>query len=156
MNDGQPLLFHKTRDRDAVLVTIVATLKPPALRAKVLKIYSARRGVTSDMLGREIEFDHGPNSWGNVEMRLGETGIVFLSSWSGRLTEDPWRGHMVVEDIDGAPHAIFPHMAPVAHTNGLYHLSRPDPKRSYARAVPLDATEKYMRELIAEIDRSSD
>ncbi|MFP5390200.1 MAG: hypothetical protein ACLGI6_01445 [Gammaproteobacteria bacterium] len=154
MNDDKPILYNKAADRDAVVLTVIAVTQPCTLRAKILKIYSARKGVNLDMLGREIEFVHGPNTYGNVEMKPGETGIVFLAGLRDRLYEDPWRGHMLVEDIDGEPHAIFPHMTPVTRTDGLYHLSRPDPKRSYARAVRFDLTESYLRELIASVDKA--
>jgi hypothetical protein len=148
-----PFLMSKVIDHDAVLLKVLSEPKPQLLRARLLKIYSARVGLKGREVRDEIEFVHGPDTWGNTAIAVGETALVFMRPISGRLYEDSWRGHMVIEDISGVPHAIFPHLA--ASTDPASFASRAvqDPKRPYARAIPLPELETYLLDLIAKVDK---
>lgn len=158
MNKPNPLLYSKVAANDAVMVTVLNRSRPGERRAKILKIYSARKGIRWKQLGRTIDFVPGPDVYGNGALEVGKTGIVFLRLLHGKLYEDPWRGHLLIEEIDGQPHVIFPHMVPSSdgHEGGihlsLYSVSRPDPKRTYTRAVRLKSTEDAIRDLIRKID----
>ena len=158
MNEPNPLLYSKVAANDAVMVTVLSRLRPGKTRAKILKIYSARNAIRWKQLGRTINFVSGPDVYGNRTLEVGDTGIVFFRHFNGKLYDDPWRGHLLIEEIDGQPHVIFPHMGPSSdgHEGGihlsLYSVSRPDPKRTYTRAVRLESTEDAIRDLVRKID----
>lgn len=142
-------LMNKVTENDAVLLKIISQPEPQHLRAKILKIYSSRYGLAGKRVGDEIEFVHGPSSWGNTAVKVGETAVVFVRPISGLLYEDAWRGHMVVEEIDGVPHAIFPHLKESADPASPASRAIQDPKRSFARAIAFDDLENHLRSLIA-------
>ena len=146
--DEHPLfLSDKMAKCDAVLLTVTDALHPQVLRARLLRIYCAGKAIQAAQEGDEIEFVHAPAVYGNVAIQVGETAVLFLSDISGRWYEDAWRGHMVVEDIDGVPHAIFPHLVVSANAASPSSRSIQDPKRAYARAIALDDLERYLRAL---------
>lgn len=109
MTSAASFLSDKMANCDLAMVEIVASPRPQAFRALVKRIYSARKGLSSDLLGSEIEFVGAPAHWGQVSLAVGDTALVFLKSISGRLYEEAWRGHMVLEKIEGVVYAIFQH-----------------------------------------------
>lgn len=51
---------------------------------------------------------HAPGSWGAVPLVVGARALVLLRQISGRLYEDAWQGHLLIEEINGSDYAIFP------------------------------------------------
>lgn len=149
MNEQEPFLLNKVSTYDMVLLKVIFDLHDQQLRATLLKIYSARHGMQGKHVGDEIEFVSGPSTWGNTSLKVGETALVFLRDLSGILYENAWRGHMVVEEIDGVSHAIFPHLKESADPASPASRAIQDPKRSYARAIAFDDLEKHLLSLIA-------
>lgn len=156
MTGVKRFLWDKVADYDLVMVEVLGEPAPQTFRARVRRIYSARKGVNAASLGAEIEFVGCPPHWGQVELKVGETALVFLgNSSSGRLYEHPWRGHLVVEQIDGGAYAIYLHKALWLADSVPPSLSacmRQDPKRPNASAVQLDALEAYLTGLIEQVD----
>lgn len=154
LSKQEEFLSDKVRDNDAALLTVTASLGNQVLRARVIKIYSARKGMQRFRCGEEIDFVYGSSVYGNTALLVGETAVVFLTDISGILHEDSWRGHMVVEDIEGVPHAIFPHLAVSADPASPASRAVQDPKRAYARAIAFAELETYLLELIAKANKS--
>lgn len=149
VNEPSRFLMDKVAERDGVLLEVLESPAPQCLRARLLKIYSARKCLHGMRPGDVIDFVHAPSSWGNTALKVGETGFVFLTPIREKLYEDSWRGHMVVEDIDGVPHAIFPHLAATTDPASPSSRAVQDPKRPYARAIPLAELETYVLGLLA-------
>ena len=149
VNEPSHFLLDKVAESDAVLLDVLERTGPQHLRARLLKIYSADKGLQGKLPGDVIDFVHAPSSWGNTALRPGESGIVFLSPVRGLLYENSWRGHMVVKKSDGIAHAIFPHLAVSTDPASPSSRSIPDPERPHARAIALDDLENYLLGLIA-------
>ncbi|MDM5181978.1 hypothetical protein PO883_32920 [Massilia sp. DJPM01] len=152
MSAERVFLSDKVSGHDAALVRILAAPAPQQLRARLLKIYSARNGLASCAAQAEIAFVHAASSWGNTPLAPGELAVVFLNTISGRLYEAAWNGHFLIEEIDGRPHAIVKHkqlwldaaFPPVIRAHACQ-----DPARPYCSAIAFDAVETYLSELIA-------
>ena len=156
MSEELGLLFDKVERYDLVFVEIVDAPRPQVLRAKVERIYTSRKGIDDASLGSEIEFVRSGGTWGDVVLIVGDRAILFVKSISGELYEDAWRGHMVVEDIEGAPYAIFHHKElwlGEGVPSSIRAHSRQDPKRSYATAIRFDVMEAYLLSLIEKIEQ---
>jgi hypothetical protein len=149
-----PFLITRVSDHDTVLLEVKSEPQPQSLRAKLLRVYSGGRGLGGARAGDEIEFVHGPSTWGNTAMQVGEKAVVFLRPISGRLYEHCWRGHMLIEDIAEIPHAIFPHLGVTTDPASFASRAVQDPKRPYARAIPLAELEAYLLDLIARVEKS--
>lgn len=142
----------KAASHDAALVRILSAPAPQQLRARLLKVYSARKGLQRYGPDAEIEFIHAGSSWGNTPMAPGELAIVFLDTISGLLYEAPWNGHLLVEDVGGRPHAIYKHKElwlDEAFPPAIRAHACQDPARPYASAIEFDTFETYLRGLIA-------
>jgi hypothetical protein len=147
MKRKDSFLSDLAENEDAVLLKIVGALGEQRLRAQVLNIYATRHGVNTGQLGKQIEFTYAPTTYGNTALKVGETAIVFMSDESGELHEAPWRGHMVIEDIDGEPHAIFPHLVVAPDATDPSAHARPDPTRPHASAISFALIEDYLSKL---------
>ncbi|AXW63844.1 hypothetical protein CJO94_18680 (plasmid) [Ralstonia solanacearum] len=148
-------LSDKVASCDLVMAKIVDSPRQQSFRARVTRVYAARKGVDTGVLGTEIEFVGGPPHWGQVSLAVGDTALVFLKSISGLLYEDAWRGHMLVEQIGDEVYAIFQHRELWLSTDvplSIRNFSRQDPKRPYASAVRLDVLEAYLLALIEQVD----
>ncbi|WP_155739125.1 hypothetical protein [Ralstonia solanacearum] len=155
VNGAKGFLSEKVANCDVVMLKIVDSPHAQSFRAQVKRVYAARKAVDAAVLGSEIEFVGCPANWGQVSLAVGDTALVFLKSISGCLYEDAWRGHMVVEQIDGETYAVFQHRELWLSTNvptEIRDCSRQDPTRPYASAVRLDALEAYLLLLIAKTD----
>jgi|GEM_PF-1276672 len=144
-------LSDKSATYDLVMIQVVSSPRPQVLRAKLERIYSARKGIDFGCLGAEIEFIHSPANWGSVVLEVGEKAFLFVSLISGKLYEAPWHGHMVVEAVDGTMYAIFPSRELWLSEQVPEKIrvnSRQDPKRSYATMVRFDVMEAYLQSLI--------
>lgn len=153
MMKEEMFLSGKVKTHDLVKVNVIDSPASQVLRATVERIYSARRGIDPRCLGREIEFTRSPGHWGDVSLSIGERALVFVASIAGRLYEDPWHGHMVVDEIDGRQYASFPGRELWLRDDvpaSLRAYSKQDPKRPYATAIRLDAMEAYLVKLIAD------
>jgi len=151
-------LSDKVANYDLVMGEIVDSPRPQSFTARVKRVYAARKGVDAASLGSQIEFVGCPAHWGQVPLAVGDTALVFLGLTSGRLYEDAWHGHMVVEQIDSEAYAIYPHRqlwlsADVPTV--IRDCSRQDPKRPYASAVRLDVIETYLLDLIEQTHRGA-
>jgi hypothetical protein len=145
-------LSGKVGSHDLIRVSVVGSQRPQLLRAVVRRIYSARRGVDPRCFGEEIEFVRSPGHWGDVVLTVGDEALLFVASISDQLYEDPWHGHMLIDDVDGDEYASFPSRElwlrddiPVS----IRSSSRQDPKRPYATLIRLDVMEAYLGELIS-------
>ncbi|MGO4502608.1 MULTISPECIES: hypothetical protein [unclassified Dyella] len=148
-------MSDKVETCDLVMVKVVGAPKPQTFRAKVQRIYAARKGIQVTDLGAEIEFVGSPNHWGQVALALGDEALLFVRSVSGRLYEDSWHGHMVLERIDGILYAIYQkrelwlgESVPAS----IKSCARQDPERPYATAICFDALEDYLTSLITKTD----
>ena len=154
--DTKRFLADKVANCDLVMVEIVASPQPQCFRARVERVYSARKGVDAASCGQEIEFVGSPPSWGQISLAVGDVALVFLKSISGRLYEEAWRGHMFVEQIDGERYAVFQHrelwLSPEV-PEFLRACSRQDPKRPSASAIRLEALQAYLFSLIENTGR---
>ncbi|HEX8611415.1 MAG TPA: hypothetical protein VF800_09030 [Telluria sp.] len=152
MSAENVFLADKVASHDAALVRILAAPAPQQLRARLLTLYSARKALAGCQPQQDIEFIHAASSWGNTPLAPGELAVVFFTTISGRLYEAAWNGHLLVEDIDGRPHAIYRHkelwldetVAPAIRAH-----ARQDPARPHASAIDFDAFEAYLRTLVA-------
>jgi hypothetical protein len=135
-----------------VLIRVLDSPRPQSFRALVERIYSARRGIDSACLGKEIEFVGAGGAWGQETLVVGDRALLFVRSTrgSGRLYEDSWKGHMVVEEIDGKAYAIiqFPTLWVHEDLPALVRkYSREAPGRPYWTAIRLDVLEGYLIDL---------
>jgi len=157
MSAGQRFLSGKVESRDLILLSVVGSPNSQVLRAKVERIYSARKGIDREHLGKEIEFVRSPGNWGDVALQVGERALVFISRISDKFYEDAWRGHLVVEEIKGNLFAIYQHKE-LWLCEGVPEIIRAhssqDAKRLYASAIQFGVLENYLIDLIEDVDRS--
>ncbi|KAB8053541.1 hypothetical protein GCN74_25270 [Janthinobacterium sp. FT14W] len=151
MSPARGFLAEKVENHDLVLLHVVSSPRPQVLRATIQRIYSAKRGIDQRYIGKEIEFVRSPGNWGDVALEVGERALVFISMVSDRFYEDTWRGHMIIEEIQGDLFAIYQHRelwlceeVPEA----IRACSQQDPKRPYATAILFGILEAYLIELI--------
>ena len=109
MHVSKKFLEDKARCRDLVLLQLVAAPLPQVARGKVERVYSARHGIDQTLQRKELNFVCAPDHWGQTKLQPGERALVFLSTISGKLYEDPWRGHIVIEVIDGVQFGMYKH-----------------------------------------------
>ena len=144
-------LAEKVASRDLVLLRVVGSPDRQVLRAKIEKIYSARHGIEGKRVGEELDFVCSAGTWGDVPLAQGERSLVFLYAHNGKFYEDPWRGHLIVEDIAGQTYGIYPHkqlwLAPDVPDEIKSHAI-PDPARAQASAIVFTALESYLAGLI--------
>lgn len=156
MSGTKSFLADKVANCDLVMVEIVESPQPQCFRARVERVYSARKGVDAASSGQDIEFVGSPPNWGQISLSVGDVALVFLKSISGRLYEEAWHGHMFVERIDGERYAVFQHrelwLSPEI-PECLRACSRQDPTRPSASAIQLEALEAYLFSLIEKTDR---
>lgn len=144
-------LVDKISKHDLVLVNVIESTGPQSLRARVEKIYSSGRGVSSSDLGADIEFVHAPANWGRVALTVEDRALLFVSSISGKLYEDAWNGHLLLEYIDGEEYAIYQAKELWANKDlpeKIRSASIQDPARNYATAIRFEQIESYLQELI--------
>jgi hypothetical protein len=151
MNKQLDFLLDKVLKHDLVLAQVTSAPRPQVLRAKIERIYSTGKGIVYGFLNSEVEFVRSGGTWGDVALKVGEQALLFVASVSGKLYEDVWHGHMVVEDIEGSLYAIYPRKE-LWLSEDIPTLirvaSRQDPKRSYATAIRFDVMEEYLISLI--------
>ena len=148
---SQLFLFDKLGKCDLVKLSNIYPTSPQTFRGIVEYIYTAKNGVDPKMLGKEIEFIGSPNCWGNMILKQGETAYVFVSKIGKKLYQDSWRGHLVIEEIDGQQFAIFQAKEmwlSEDYPQLIKENSRQDPKRPFASAIRLQAFEEYIAILI--------
>lgn len=127
------------------------------LRARICKIYTARKGISMDMLGHRLEFISRPGGWGMETLQLGEQALLFVHYDESRkkFYEPVGYGHMVIKPVEGTKCALFPREG----------LSRkrdlPDNIRSAilpvftsANSTPVkfEVMENYLIDLIKQVD----
>jgi hypothetical protein len=158
MSAGQRFLSGKVESRDLILLRVVGSPSPQALRAKLERIYSARKGIDRKCLGKEIEFVRSPGNWGDVALQVGERALVFIFGVSYRFYEDAWRGHLIFEEINGNLFAICQHKE-LWLCEGVPEVirtcSNQDAKRPYVTAIKFEVLEKYLIDLIEDIDSNN-
>ena len=139
-----------------MLAEIIRSPRPQWFWARVERVYSARRGLAPGCEGKEIEFVGAPNHWGAAPLTVGDRALVFVRFISGRLYAEAWRGHMVVEEVAGAAHAVFPHRElwlSEEVPEPVRSAARQDPRRPYASVIPFVVVEGYLQSLLADIER---
>jgi hypothetical protein len=144
---------------DLVMVNVMGSPRPQVFRALLERVYTARKGIDASWLRSEIEFVGGPAHWGQVPLVVGDTALLFVSKCNGMLYEAPWRGHMVVEEIDGDSYAIRHHRElwlSDGIPSSIKDHSRQDPKRPNATAIRFDALEAHLLALIEQTDTGSE
>ncbi len=158
MSEELGFLSEKVARYDLVFVKIVDAPRPQVLRAKIEKIYTTGKGIYSTLLGSEVEFVRSGGRWGDMALIVGDQAILFVKSIFGELYEDAWRGHMVVEEIEGASYAIFQYKELWLREDipsSIRACSRQDPKRPYATAIRFDVMEAYLLSLIDKVNADS-
>lgn len=155
MKDENMFLLDKTRNHDVIIIRILRSLGNQLLVGSVEDIYSARKGIKWSDLGSEIEFICSPGTWGDVALVVGDRAILFVSLISGKLYEDAWRGHMLIEEIEKDNYVIFPHRELWLNEDVPAEIragAREDPRRPYATAIRFDAMDSYLRNLLEMIN----
>lgn len=151
MNVCESLYSAAVRMHDLVFVSVIDSPSPHVLRAKIEQIYSCGKGITPDRLGTEFEFYSGPATWGNVPLQIGERALLFVHQVAGVFNEYPWRGHMVLEEIDGESYA-WVQMPELWLRDDLPEAVKaaagPHPTRRNASIVRFSVLERYLKELI--------
>jgi hypothetical protein len=107
MEIPKPLFSVAANMRDLVIVSVIDSPSSHLLRTKVERIDSCRRGITPDHLGATIEFYRGPPTWGNIGLEPGGRALLSVGKRSDVFNGYPWRGHIWLEDLDGAPCAAL-------------------------------------------------
>ena len=158
MSVTKPFLAEKVIGQAVLLLAITDAPRAQVLVGRVEKLYSMGGVFSASPVGTDIEFVRSPGHWGDVPLEPKQRAIVFLTKASGRLYEVPWRGHLLLEQIEGVEHAIVqvPELWLIKEVPpALRELARPDPKRGYASAVRFDVMQAYLEELIAHADEGS-
>lgn len=157
MNEASPeFLRDKVATHGVVRLHVLAAPAPQTLRAELAHVYRATPGLQGLAPGSQIEFVATPGHWGSAVLRPGDRAVAFLRRIGGKLYQDPWRGHLLLEDIDGVPHAVVQQRELWLSENlpaALRAAARQDPRRAYASAIRLDAFESYLRSLVDRCDR---
>ncbi len=157
MSEASPeFLFDKVATHGVVRLHVRAAPAPQTLRAELEHVYRATPGLQGVAPGLQIEFVASPGHWGSAVLRPGDHAVAFLRRIAGKLYQDPWRGHLFIEDIDGVPYAVYPHRELWLSANlpaALRAAARQDPRRAYASAIRLDDFEAYLRNLVDRCDR---
>jgi hypothetical protein len=152
---AQLFLSDHVAYNDLVMVKVVDKPRPQTYRARIERIYTARRGIDPKWLGEEIEYVGG-TGWGEAPLAVGDTGQLFVRKLhNGRFYEAASHGHMVVEETDGNLYAIFQRRELWLFDDvpsSIKDHSRQDPRRPYATAVRFDALETYLLALIEQVD----
>ncbi|UQN08476.1 hypothetical protein [Deinococcus sp. QL22] len=150
--DALPFLAEMLRQHDLVTLEVLNVHRQD-ITARFTAVFTARHGVKGKMLGQVITFVGCPTHWGQVGLAAGDHALVFLQEINGRLYEHSWRGHLLIEEIEGVPYAVFQHknlwLSPT-FTPKLQPHTRQDPRRTYASAIQLDVLNAYLSELIAQ------
>lgn len=141
---------------DLVTVSVTSAPRLHVLKGKIERIFSCRNGIALEHLGTEIEFVRGPISWGNTSLEINDRALLFVRSRAYIFHEYPWRGHMVLEDIDGELCAIlnFPQLwlredLPIAVRTRCHQ----HPSKKNQSFVPFHIIEGYLTDLIADTHR---
>ena len=156
MNEKLGFLSDKLARYDLVLVKVLGAPRPQTLRAKVQRIYTSGKGINTTDLGSEIEFVRSSGAWGNMTLAVGQQALLFIELISGKLYEDPWRGHLIIEQIEENSYAIFQFKELWFNESVpplIREFARQDPKRSYATAIRFYVLETYFLSLIERIER---
>lgn len=158
MSETKAFLSEHVANNDLVIAEILGEPQPQSYTAKLKKIYTARKGVKTIWLGSDIDFVGGIGTWGQETLNVGETAVIFLRSISGQLYESSWRGHMVIEEINGVSYAVFQYkelwLSKYVSESLRVHAQQ-DPKRSYASVIRFDVLEAYLLDLIKQADHGA-
>lgn len=150
----KPFLSEKVAQYDLVLLRVLGEPASQVLQAKVEKVYSARKGITNELCGNVIEFVRAPGNWGDIPMQIGDRALVFMSAVSGKLYQDPWRGHLLLEDIDDDLFAIYQYKElwlSEEIPEEIMVRTQQDPRRPYASAILFNTLESYLQALISKL-----
>ena len=86
---------------------------------------------------------------GNVPLQIGERALLFVHQVAGVFNEYPWRGHMVLEEIDGESYA-WVQMPELWLRDDLPEAVKaaagPHPTRRNASIVRFSVLERYLKE----------
>lgn len=145
-----PFLADRIVQRDACLIQVIDQMGEQTVRARVDKVYTDGKATSTVMHDGQIEFVHAPDTWGNPPLQPGERAIVFVGPIMGRLYEAPWHGHLLIEQIDGTPVAVFPVENLSQDPDLPTHISSATtvhPTRPTQSAIRFDMLEHYLVEL---------
>lgn len=155
MAEKRPVFLEYLGVYNLVLLRVVDTPPDPwELTAVIEKDYSLSREFASSTPGRPRTLDFVAQLMG---LKKGDRALVFLfwnderRSFEG-LHEEPRRGHLLVEELDGAEHVIFPSPRLWLSEDVPLELRghfRQDPTRPDASAIPFQVLDPYLREVIA-------
>lgn len=112
-------------------------------------LYVKSLGSESELLRNPVKFVRAGAGWGNKQLESGQTALVFLRWNAGKLTEYPWRGHLVIEKINGVQCGLFqwPELWNHAELPTLIREnSMPAPGQSGMTAIKYDALKHYLKE----------
>lgn len=145
-------LVDKVLNNDLILIDVISETAPQTLKARVVRVYSSHGGIPDIARGSEIEFVHAPASWGCVPLKTDDWALVFIADIAGKLYEDAWNGHLLVETVGDATCAIFPakelwldKTLPADIREAFFQ----DPKREYASAIRFEKIERYLLRVLS-------
>jgi hypothetical protein len=154
MKNFKIFLEERFDQNGLVIASILNSPKRQHYEAIIKKIYSSKYGVSSQLEGKEIQFVGGPSSWGNKSLNIGDLALIFIRDIDGVFHECPWRGHMVLQEIEGELHAVFqmPNEWPMDDVpTEVAEGMREDPRSKYYSIIPFILLEPYLKQLISEI-----
>jgi hypothetical protein len=146
----QTIFTERMRGDDALMITVLGIPDRFVIQAVVKRIYGPLRNICGAEIGSSIQYIQSPNSWGNMILNLGETGIVFLSTIQGTFYQYHWHGQFLVEEIDGEMYGIYQQRELWLNDDLPLEIKKnsiQDPKRSYCSATRLSVLEPYLIEL---------
>lgn len=97
------LLVPQLGHCDPVLMTI-RQVSGQTIVGAVERVYATRFSKVG--YPKTMSFVGSMGSWGNVTLQQGERALVFVCYQEPRFYQCHWHGHLSVETINGAPHAI--------------------------------------------------
>lgn len=157
MEEKQPEFLEYLGVFSLVLLRVVDTTDPWGYTAVIEKDYSLDREFASPTPGRPRVLDFNPHPMGL--MNQGDRALVFLY-WNEErrgfegLHEEPVRGHLRVEALEGAEHVIFPSPRLWLSDDVPLELRghfREDPTRPEASAIPFLVLDPYLRAVLARL-----
>lgn len=154
MKNFRTFLVERLSRDDLAIVHILKSPSRQHYEARVEKVYSTKYGLSSDLNGSIIKFVGGPGSWGNKSLVVDEKALIFIGDIDGAFSECAWRGHMVLEEIEGELHAVFqmPNEWPMDGVpTEVVEGMREDPRSKYYSIIPFRLLEPYLKQLISEV-----
>ncbi len=151
---SEKFMYSRVKDLDLVLLSVEAEIAPQEFRGHIEHIYSSGIAIDRTYINKTIDFVGGADTWGNISLAQGNRALVFFTRIHGKLYEDHWRGHILLEDVEGKEYAFYDidrllenNLLPECLTKAVKHeISKPP-----LTAFDFEAFETYLIDCISEI-----